>query len=1713
MPTQRRPWAEFPDPRAPRDEYDDYTYYDSDEYSRSVPLDAQPPRRSRSNRASIQTSNTDALTESTFSPHSPTASSIVGATRGLAPRPPSYQRPVFSTTFAHAHAHAPAGAGAGAGAGADAGAGAGVGAPVAAVAAAPFSSSLSSPFDEFSFPQQVALNSPRDIPRRQNYSSAEQNQQEAFESTATTLPAAPDVPLVPPASHRQPHAHQPTPPHEHPRFSTGYVPQSARQFQFMLSPGLTENQEMNPEANYTTRREENPDTTRQYVHDVIQRRGIAAPHILPEDVAMGSQQRRPRNGQPERHKKFANDRSPLQRLELTLDSMTKEEKRARVQAAEQRSRERAARRAAEASANQAGSVHNRHISSERQSHAPTSIAQFSTPHAYPSPPRQSDPREQPYLQHQAQHHQRPQQRPQQPDVLQRSHDTASPPELLHHGDDERKLDQPRFNLPGRDLSFRERSAPNEQEPRSNDQAFTDQPRAFFTGENTNVLSMARTGSGRPRNEDSHDLKNPQRPQSTRENTAPGVSRLPAARLPHAIAIAKDKELPPIPAPHQARGGIPRRATEPVYERDFGSDEQHVPHHMHGKALRAPDRNQELGFADVATASRRLERQESNRSIESAPQHRVSRMIFKDPGELRPGEGLYKPPVWLDEYEKATLGSLCGSLLDLTDRQPSVADKGKAWWEAGSRGNNTSYSSRPCKAEAFDGEYDDTDAPTRFKPPLYLKCGPLLKYSGIRRERLPMRGPTTSAAADREFWRGSVMIVTRDADSSYDIAPMLRLFVQDIGLLPPPPHQINGDLPAEYVDPIAGHPKLGRRGETLYVRPVEHLEEAKDLSLIETDKGLFERFRSPTDMPVKNGATELPQSFAGRQRRIPTDGEKMQRFKDVRGFRLHAERGCTFWRFNIEVELREKQQRIAYRINQGPCMAFWVPARAHAMNMMFHSCNGFSASVNPDDLSGPDPMWRDVLNNHQSRPFHVMIGGGDQIYNDSVAQKCELFDEWLDIRNPHHKHGAAFTVEMQNEMEEFYLGRYCMWFSRGLFALAASQIPMVNMYDDHDIFDGYGSYPDHYMKSPVFAGLGAVAFKYYMLFQQQTVLTETENTEPSWILGVEPGPYIKELSRSIYVSMGGKVALLAVDCRTERSESEVVKPETWEKITNRLYAEVRRGQVEHLLVVMGVPIAYPRLVWLESILTSRLMNPVKALGRTGLLGKALNNIDGGVEVLDDLNDHWTAKNHKQERSIVIEDLQDLAIDKSLRVTVLSGDVHLAAIGQFYSKPKLGVAKHKDPRYMVNVISSAIANAPPSNMLADVLNKRNKVHHFDSKTDESMVPLFQHGVEGKPRNNKHLLPHRNWCSIRTWSPGMTPPPTPPLSAYDRSPSPPSVMISSSGRGGSVSGRGGAGGLFRRLSLGGRGRGGGGREGPDIGAVSDAGAGLGEQSTLSRFEGSRTSVRGSKPPVSGGMGGLFRSLSRRNSTNAPRPTQLARTLSLGSVGSKRRGIFNFGQRRNTAKPDDGGINGQWGEDSEEGEDDYFATSHQQYGMSPSGLRGGGAYDSHSEFSEDDETHFTARPSSRRAPTLGNQPARFDRNDAEEEVTMRPRAFHRTPTGLSVKQMGKTEEFQVDLEGGLDICLNVEVNAKDPTGITVPYRLLVPRLQYEYNPAEDELQQPIQSKVQRATGMKRLLSFRKKTEAPKPSLRQQEANHEETDGDEDYLSDASSDMAPRRG
>lgn len=125
-----------------------------------------------------------------------------------------------------------------------------------------------------------------------------------------------------------------------------------------------------------------------------------------------------------------------------------------------------------------------------------------------------------------------------------------------------------------------------------------------------------------------------------------------------------------------------------------------------------------------------------------------------------------------------------------------------------------------------------------------------------------------------------------------------------------------------------------------------------------------------------------------------------------------------------------------------------------------------------------------------------------------------------------------------------------------------------------------------------------------------------------------------------------------------------------------------------------------------------------------------------------------------------------------LTFGSGDVHLAGIGQFFSNPKLNIPRENDHRYIPNVISSAIVNTPPPNSkgpncyyhqdevlksnviiaMADILNKRNKVHHLDNETDEDMYPIFDTDVDGKPRNNKRLLPSLWPYSLNCWIRGI-------------------------------------------------------------------------------------------------------------------------------------------------------------------------------------------------------------------------------------------------------------------------------------------------------------------------------------------------------------------------
>ncbi|EOA86755.1 hypothetical protein ACJQWK_08450 [Exserohilum turcicum] len=528
-----------------------------------------------------------------------------------------------------------------------------------------------------------------------------------------------------------------------------------------------------------------------------------------------------------------------------------------------------------------------------------------------------------------------------------------------------------------------------------------------------------------------------------------------------------------------------------------------------------------------------------------------------------------------------------------------------------------------------------------------------------------------------------------------------------------------------------------------------------------------------------------------------------------GQKLYEDAKKAFWRFLIEAPMQPFESRWSYDIQtiqypdgikeQKPTI-FSIPSITQSMRIMFHSCNGFSVGTDLDVWQGP-VLWNDVLRMHEQRPFHVMIGGGDQIYNDGVRVDGPL-KPWTDIGNPHKRREFPFDQKMRAECDEYYYNNYIRWYGQAPFSTANSQIPQVNIWDDHDIIDGFGSYTDHFMNCAVFRGIGGVAHKYYLLFQHhlappkstfttdapqttavhaqgetttpadqkqvdETFVMDNDEGDPSYIIGAKPGPYVEECSRNIYCQLGARIAFAGIDARTERTRHQVNYPETYKLLFDRLDAEFTANpELKHMILLLGVPIAYPRLIWLENILQSPLIAPIKFLNkRFGFAGGFFNQFDGKVDLLDDLDDHYTARQHKEERRHLMHSLQAFSQKFSARVTILGGDVHLGAIGRFYSNAKQGLRAEEDWRYMPNIISSAITNKPPPQAVANLLAKRNKIHHLDKETDETLLEIFDrdpalpdgmtatNGTSdsgGKPESktsdsNHATMPSRNYAII--------------------------------------------------------------------------------------------------------------------------------------------------------------------------------------------------------------------------------------------------------------------------------------------------------------------------------------------------------------------------------
>jgi hypothetical protein len=115
-----------------------------------------------------------------------------------------------------------------------------------------------------------------------------------------------------------------------------------------------------------------------------------------------------------------------------------------------------------------------------------------------------------------------------------------------------------------------------------------------------------------------------------------------------------------------------------------------------------------------------------------------------------------------------------------------------------------------------------------------------------------------------------------------------------------------------------------------------------------------------------------------------------------GIHLDTYKGWTFWRFNLTVQLTESPQTIEYVVpyageaEQPKSFSFLVPSNTQPWRWLFYSCNGFHGEHKRAELHGIQPLWTDFFEQHKAKPFHVQVGGGDQIYNDPVWDGTHAF---------------------------------------------------------------------------------------------------------------------------------------------------------------------------------------------------------------------------------------------------------------------------------------------------------------------------------------------------------------------------------------------------------------------------------------------------------------------------------------------------------------------------------------------------------------------------------------------------------------------------------------------------------------------------------------------------------------------------------------------------
>jgi hypothetical protein len=419
----------------------------------------------------------------------------------------------------------------------------------------------------------------------------------------------------------------------------------------------------------------------------------------------------------------------------------------------------------------------------------------------------------------------------------------------------------------------------------------------------------------------------------------------------------------------------------------------------------------------------------------------------------------------------------------------------------------------------------------------------------------------------------------------------------------------------------------------------------------------------------------------------------------------TEAGLKFWRFDLDVKMGDQARTVAYEVD-GQKWSFAVPRKGSQPNFAYVSCNGFSSLKLMKAVRDKNALWSDMMKCHLAGSFHVLLMGGDQVYADAMWEMVKPLRAWnqLSWDDKKAKFKDPSSALQTGLREHFFKIMYCERWSQPEVRAAMAQIPTIMMWDDHDIMDGWGSYDDEQLGCPVYQFIFATARRCFELFQLQGT-----TSDPVFIKAT-PNTYSQ-------IYNFGAVAPLVPDLRSERRLDQVISPPSWDAIYTALGAikgPANGGSCHQLMVMSSIPVMHARFSQVETI---------------------LGWVPGEQELEDDLHDHWSSRPHRAERLRLINRLFKVAQDQKTRVTIVSGDVHVAAHASIVFERK-GADSYADA--LVQLTSSAVVHPAPPAIMQFALN-----HLFEE--DEEIDPSIVGHMEKMPGEERRYIAARNWLSL--------------------------------------------------------------------------------------------------------------------------------------------------------------------------------------------------------------------------------------------------------------------------------------------------------------------------------------------------------------------------------